>query len=262
VILSSGTSARGRRYIMVNFLKKIKNLIFRIINLHLVVGPLTYNQDGLTTRHNCDFIRDPHFAAAYKQGKATGSWGDTDIYWRAYIACWAADKAKGIAGDFVECGVNRGGLSRAIIDYINFKDLNKHFYLLDTYNGLVDKYITKEEHASGLWRGGYTECYDSVVKTFSEFKNVIIIRGAVPDTLTQVPSKQVAYLSIDMNCVIPELAAIEFFWDRMTSGGVILLDDYGWGGHQLQKRAFDAFARKKDIKILTLPTGQGLIVVP
>jgi O-methyltransferase len=65
-----------------------------------------------------------------------------------------------------------------------------------------------------------------------------------------------------MNCVIPEIEAAEFFWDKLVCGGVIVLDDYGWKGHHLQKQAFDEFAAKRGIKILSLPTGQGLIIKP
>ncbi len=54
------------------------------------------------------------------------------------------------------------------------------------------------------------ECYDEVRKTFLAF-NVRIIRGAVPETLSSVDSEKIAYLSIDMNCVEPEIAAAEFF---------------------------------------------------
>ena len=34
----------------------------------LVQGPLTYNQDGLATRHNVDFLRDPRFVEACRVG--------------------------------------------------------------------------------------------------------------------------------------------------------------------------------------------------
>ena len=35
-----------------------------------------------------------------------------------------------------------------------------------------------------------------------------------------------------MNCAAPELAAAEFFWDRLTTGAVVVLDDYGWDRHR------------------------------
>jgi O-methyltransferase len=227
-----------------------------------VISP-TYHRDGLTTVHNADFQKDPLFARAYEQGKATGSWGDGNIQWRAYIACWAAEHAIRLGGDFVECGVNRGGLAMTVIGFTDFgSHEDKKFYLLDTYEGLVECLLTQQEIADGKKGGGYAECYEQVCETFAPFKNAIIIRGPVPETLSQVNSSNVAYLSIDMNCVAPEIAAAEHFWDKMQSGGVIVLDDYGWTAYYQQKLAFDKFASDRGVRVLCLPTGQGLIFHP
>ena len=78
--------------------------------------------------------------------------------------------------------------------------------------------------------------------------------------MTQVASDKIAYLSIDMNCMEPEIAAAEFFWDRMVRGGLMILDDYGWARHVAQKQAFDSFAAARGTTVLSLPTGQGLLL--
>jgi O-methyltransferase len=231
-------------------------------NTEKVIGPLTYNQDGLATRHNCDFIKEERFARAYKAGEETGSWGGATIHWRAFIACWAAQKGMSIEGDFVECGVNRGGLARTVLEYTALHQTSRKFYLLDTFNGLVERYITAEEKALGRRAGGHEECFDAVKITFSDYPNTVIIKGAIPETLSKVSASKIAYLSIDMNCTEPEIAAAEYFWDRLSSGAVMLLDDYGWGGHIMQKKAFDQFAVERGVLILALPTGQGLIIKP
>jgi len=227
-----------------------------------VLGPLRYNQDGLATVHNADFMTEPRFARAYALGRATGSWGVSEVHWRAYVACWAAQRALDLEGDFVECGVNRGGLARAIIDFTGVDRTGRRFYLLDTFAGLVDKYISDEERALGRTGGGYEECFDAVQKTFAPFANVVLVRGAVPETLTQVAADRIAFLSLDMNCAPPEIAAAEYFWERLSSGAVVLLDDYGWAGHIVQKRAFDRFAEQRGVAVLGLPTGQGLLFKP
>jgi hypothetical protein len=67
-----------------------------------------------------------------------------------------------------------------------------------------------------------------------------------------------------MNCAFPELQALEFFWDRLVVGAIVILDDYGFSANQTgyinQKLAIDAFAIRKGVSVLCLPTGQGLIV--
>lgn len=234
---------------------EMEDLFFR----RCLTSPLTYAQDGLYTIHNCDFVNDLHFAESYRLGKATGSWGSEDIHWRAYIACVLAEKAARLEGDFVECGVNRGGLSRAIIHYTNFPLLNKTLHLFDTFQGLEDRCISAQERGAGIRAGGYGECYSAVLETFREFP-VNIVRGPVPDTLATANIRKVAYLSLDMNCVLPEVAAAEFFWDKLSIGAVVLLDDYGWCRHIEQKKGLDRFAESRNTRIIQLPTGQGVIV--
>ena len=223
--------------------------------------PLTYNTDGLATCNNCDFIQEPLFAKAYQTAVDTKPWEGFTLQWRTYIVCWFANMVKGLEGDFVECGVNTGAYSRAVIEYVDFQKLNKTFFLLDTYEGLVPSMLNKEEIESGLdvYLTYYKDVYEGVKKTFAPF-NTKIIKGPVPGTLTECTASKICYLSIDMNCVEPEIAAAEYFWDKVVKGGVIILDDYGFPMHIHQKLAFDKFAKDKNAEILCLPTGQGIII--
>jgi O-methyltransferase len=226
-------------------------------------GPITYYADGLATCLNSDFIRDPRFMVAYSAAAATNPWSGFTLQWRVYIVCWFANQVKHFEGDFVECGVNTGAYAKAIIKYIDFNSLGKEFYLLDTFSGLVPEQLTEDERKAGLakYLDQYHErdIYQEVKKTF-EGDRVRIIKGAVPDTLVECKADKVAYLSIDMNCVAPEIAAAEYFYDKVMPGGVIMLDDYGFPQHIHQKIAFDEFAARKNIQILSLPTGQGVII--
>jgi hypothetical protein len=248
-------------------LKKVVAPVLHAVALRIprspewVPGPLTYNQDGLATVTLCDFMRDPHFLEAYRLGQETGSWWDARIHWRVYVVCWAATIASRLEGDFVECGVNRGGYSRAVMHYIDFPKLDKTFYLLDTFRGLEPKYVSDAERKRGVMEYPYDECYEAVCKTFAGFR-AVLVRGAVPETLSQVKTEKVCFLSIDMNCAAPEMAAAEYFWDKLVPGAVMVLDDYGWTMHISQKTAFDRFARERGVMILSLPTGQGLIFKP
>jgi len=41
---------------------------------------------------------------------------------------------------------------------------------------------------------------------------------------------------------------------------VVLLDDYAYTGYEPQKKSMDKFVRDKQIEVLPLPTGQGLLL--
>jgi SAM-dependent methyltransferase len=228
-----------------------------------------YEQDGLRSIHNHEFMDDPAFRKAYARGvRAVGD--DYRWHWRVHIGLWAAACAARLEGDFVECGVNRGFLSSAIMDYLNWDSLRKHFYLLDTFRGLDERFVSPADKASGalekniksLASGFYAQGIEEVRANFSEWKNISLIEGSIPETLPQVRAEKIAYLHLDMNCSEPEIAAIQFFWDRLVPGAFVLLDDYAYYGYLSQKLAMDKFAQEKRIKILSLPTGQGLLMKP
>jgi hypothetical protein len=230
------------------------------------VGRNAYSQDGLITKHNHDFMQDSSFRKAFARGVLAD--GEGRHHWRVHIGLWAASLASRLDGDFVECGVNRGFLSSAIMEYLDWDILNKKFYLLDTFSGVDERYLSEREIESGrlerarkhALKGDYIQGVESVQANFSEWVNVSIIQGPVPDTLDQVSSERVAYLHLDMNCAEPEVAAFNYFWEKLVQGAIVLLDDYGFQGYEAQKDAMDAVALKKGVKIASLPTGQGLII--
>jgi hypothetical protein len=225
------------------------------------VRDASYDDGHLISFHNADFLKDPLFVAAYRLGKATNSWSGFEIPWRVYVLCWAANRAKHLQGDLVECGVNRGGFARAVMHYIDFAKMpNRTFYLLDTYCGIPEQ--DRPFAAEGCGER-YSECYEDACRTFVAFPNAKLIRGRVPNTLPQVTADKVCFLSIDMNCAEPEIAALDFFWDKLVGGASVVLDDYGGGSwHLRQKRAFDRFAQARGVQVLSLPTSQGLIIKP
>jgi hypothetical protein len=223
-----------------------------------------YNFDGLITIHNHDFIQDPAFQRAYGRGVAAAA--DYQWYWRVHIGLWAASTAVRLEGDFVECGVNRGFLSSAIMQHLDWDSTGKIFYLLDTFAGLDEPQIAGPDRAESLRNrkhldeGFYVTDIETVTQNFSEWQNVKLIQGAVPETLAGIDSEKLAYLHLDMNAAAPETAAFDHLWDRLVTGAVILLDDYAFYGYREQKTAMDAAASAKGTAVASLPTGQGLII--
>lgn len=227
----------------------------------------SYSEDGLITFHLSEFMNDPQFVRAYAAGMTTGALRThpTDIRWRVYVACWAANWAKHLNGDYVECGVSLGLLSRSVVEYIKFNGIDRKFWLFDTFEGIPEGFLTEEEERRGINNKlfGYEDCYDAVRATFSEFRNVEIVRGVVPQSLAEHPIGRVAYLSIDMNNAASEIAAAEYFWDKLVPGAVVVLDDYAYSRQFLaQHNAFNEFCERKGTSVLALPTGQGLIFKP
>ena len=223
--------------------------------------PFTFFEDGLATIHNCDCLSGPRFLRSLSLAEQTNSWKGWAMRWRAYVVCWFSEYATRLPGDFVECGVNKGGFARMIIDYADLCNSGKSMHLFDTFKGFVPELLRPEEAAMPD-KYQYSDCLDEVRQTFRPFSFVNIVPGPVPQTLARATIDNVCFLSIDMNCVEPEIAAAEFFWPKMSAGAVIVLDDYGQSAHIAQKFAFDEFAKKQGVSVLCLPTSQGLIFKP
>jgi hypothetical protein len=187
---------------------------------------------------------------------------DIHIEWRVMMACWLGWHAKRLQGDFVECGVNTGITSLAVCEYVDFNTLDKNFYLFDTYDGIPVRSMLPEEREGRLAENEqfFVECYEIAKRNFAKYPRAKLIRGIVPDTLATVDVNSVAYLHLDLNVAQPERAAIEHFWPKMSVGAVVLLDDYGWTPYRPQKDTLDEFARREGVEILTVPTGQGLLI--
>ncbi len=243
------------------FLKKLlAGMGLRIVRIPK--GLSLYDDDQLVTLLNHDFVRDSRFIDAHRAGVATGEMFPGK--WRFHVAMWAARRGTQLEGDFVECGVNTGSLSVAALTYVGWNSLEKSAHLFDTWTGLDETQLTPRERelSDHRWRESYDrDVFDKVKENFRKFDRVNFYRGAVPNTLSAAKIEKISYLSIDMNCMQPEIAAAEYFWEKMSPGAVLLLDDYGFNGpHQVQKEAFDEFASARGCSVLSLPTGQGIII--
>jgi hypothetical protein len=227
-----------------------------------------YHEDGLFTIHNDGFRRDPEFRRAYARGLRASNGIDPGFEWRVHAALWAAGVALRVPGDFVECGVNAGFMSSAILERWNWNATGRRFFLIDTFTGPVLEQFSAGEVDRGrraiaeqaVAAGAYVTDLDRIRANYREWPGAVIVPGAVPEVLPCVDTEAVAFLHLDMNCAYPERAALEYFWPKMAPGGVALLDDYAYFGHEEQAGAMGEAARRLGVGVLSLPTGQGLII--
>jgi hypothetical protein len=164
--------------------------------------------------------------------------------------------------------VNAGFVSSAIMQRLNWASLPRTYYLVDTFAGPVIEQYSEAEQQAGMTQmverareaGAYVTDVNRARSNFAEWPNAVVVQGAVPEVLPRVPASQVAFLHLDMNCAMPERAALEHFWPLLSRAAVVLLDDYAYAGHGNQKDAMDVAAAELGAGVLSLPTGQGLIV--
>lgn len=228
---------------------------------------LDYFADGVGTqgKNLSHFNREPFASAALAASQGSiGVYGPglIDVRWRQHIACWAAKHALSLEGDFVECGVNTGLLGMAICKFLDIDNTDRKFYLFDTYEGIPIEQLQVSEIplAQNHNKLYYTNIYERAKENFRPYKNTVMVKGMLPGTLADVSIEKIAYLSIDLNQVYAEKEVIELLWDKLSTGAIVVIDDYGWLGHDLQYAMWNEFAAKHNRYIASLPTGQGILI--
>lgn len=240
---------------------------------HGLVKKKSYRYEGLdfATNHTVHMFSDPSFVEAAEKVESLGL--DCTVrgerfyargadWYNKYIALWCSQFAVSNSLDMIEFGVMNGSTSYTICNYYGEKRQGK-FYLVDTFCGIPSENLRSDEMEM-LNKNGRLYPVESnadvVKRNFSCFSNIEVVEGRVPEILVNIPDTQFGYCHIDMNNVHAEMAAINWVWDRLASGARVLLDDYGWPKHKNQRDAFDSFAQEKGLMVLSLPTGQGVII--
>ena len=226
-----------------------------------------YDQDGLYSIHNHDFMGDPAFRSAYARSIAAVG-DDFRNHWRMRTALWAARTAAHLTGDYIECGVGFGAVSSAILHDVDWSGRNSLFYLIDTFAGIDIAQTTDEEEQTGAFKLNrknletrkYNTSLERACMNFAEWPHARVIQGTVPTVFSEIKTDRFAFAHIDMNAAAPEAAALEWLWPRMTAGGIILFDDFVFHGYEAQTAALRLVARNLGVEILEAPTGQGLLI--
>tara|TARA_R110002074_G_scaffold274885_1_gene446439 strand:+ start:3494 stop:5098 length:1605 start_codon:yes stop_codon:yes gene_type:complete len=225
----------------------------------------------LTLDKSAGFFDEERFAKAFdafpKDHPYDQYMGGGSIAWRLHTLVWAAQLGLAIDGDFVECGTFRGDMAAFISACCDLSAVNKTFYLFDSFEGFSPRLSSQDDFPDNPKFLEYTNqfykkegLYESVVARFAPHPNVKVIGGFLPETLDGASPEKISFLHVDLNSWQAETACMEVLYDRISPGGVIIYDDYGWKLFHKQKEAADAFMTSRNNSILELPTGQGLAI--
>lgn len=225
----------------------------------------------LTLDKSAGFLERAEFASALEAVRGSHIYdqynGPGTIAWRLHTLVWAAEQALHVSGDFVECGVFKGDMSWVLLQILGSRMQDRTVLLYDSFEGFSPRLAKPDDYpdnpgfiefANKIY--GQDGLYESVRARFSAFPNVAVIRGFLPETLNQRMPARIAYLHIDLNSPDAEIACLDHLFDRVSPGGVIVFDDYGWRAFRPQKEAEDEFFAARGYSVLELPTGQGLVV--
>jgi hypothetical protein len=205
----------------------------------------------ITLGKSLGFLDDAALINAWKAHSETP--GEFGALWRRVVLAWAARSSLRLEGDFVECGCYRGTGARIIADVVDFSKQDRRYFLYDLFDRDPERpYHSMDAHGPDL--------FDRVQGRFKDFPNVIVTPGLVPETFKVAAPEKIAFLHLDLNNRDAEIAALDFLFDRITPGGVIVLDDYAWIYYRDQMTAESKWFADRGYHVLELPTGQGLVI--
>lgn len=171
------------------------------------------------------------------------------------MACkYALDRD--IEGDFVECGVWRGGNAIAAAEIFKLYKSDKSVWLFDTFKGMTaptdadvrasDGKSAEKQYIADLKETHNDWCYASIDDVRQNFanrgltSNIFFVEGDVCHTLdgAMVPNK-ICVLRLDTDWYESTKKELEVLYPKLSLGGCLIIDDYGyWSG---SKKATDEY---------------------
>jgi len=167
-----------------------------------------------------------------------------------------------IPGDFIECGVWKGGSCMLIARTLMvLGETDRNIYLYDTFNGMTepseeDVIAWNGKPVKEKWdsdREGRTNHFTSWAVSLPAVKRnlestgyppecLYYVAGDVRDTLRTVRHERIACLRLDTDWYDTTALELERLYPRLVPGGILVLDDYGH--FRGAKKAVDDYFRK------------------
>ena len=170
-----------------------------------------------------------------------------------------------IPGDFVECGVWRGGSSMlAALTFQKYQEAARSLYLFDTFSGMTapteadtdfaGKHALRSIAEEGL-KGHSEMCLATRVdveanlrSTQYPWENMHFIEGPVEETIPKTLPDRIAILRLDTDWYESTAHELKYLYPKLVVGGVLIIDDYGhWRG---ARKATDEYFAENGLTLL------------
>jgi O-methyltransferase len=167
------------------------------------------------------------------------------------------DQTRDVPGDIAECGVHKGGTLVPMAIHVHQKGIRKKLLGFDSFEGLPDSvaFDARLGGPHGEWKrpgemsNTSVELVLSKLRRFCVVDNVELVKGFFEKTLPGYADRRFSLVHLDCDIYSSYKECIAFFYPRVNSGGVILLDEYNdppWPGCN---KAIDEFLRDKPEKL-------------
>lgn len=163
-----------------------------------------------------------------------------------------------VDGDTAECGVFQGSSSWLICAANRHRKGEYIHHLFDSFEGLSHPGTLDGRY----WNSGTFATAEAVVAANLEpFKDKFRIhKGWIPSRFSEVANRRFSFVHVDVDLHQPTLDSVEFFYERLNPGGILLCDDYGCSTCPGATKALDEFLAAKAEKMISLADGGGFFI--
>jgi hypothetical protein len=165
-----------------------------------------------------------------------------------------------VDGAVAELGVYKGHMSAVLSHYADV--FNRRMYMIDTFQGFSPDQLEEnlDDRKATAFQDTNVEHAKKIVGAYSGNHWLI---GAFPGIVTpDLAGDRFAFVSLDCDLYEPIKAGLEFFYPRLSAGGMIFVHDYSSGHWPGAKRAVDEFAEDNMLQGVLLPDKSGSYVIP
>ncbi len=139
----------------------------------------------------------------------------------------------GIPGDFVECGVWRGGSCIFMAGYLKINPAeNRRIFVADSFEGLPPPSLAQDAGLD-LSKTVYPELAvgeETVRENFGvyglESDSVVFAKGWFKDTLPRLQTREIALLRLDGDLYESTMDSLDALYEKVSPGGIVIIDDY------------------------------------
>lgn len=163
-----------------------------------------------------------------------------------------------LPGDLAECGSFEG----ASAFFMCQASTHGILCVFDSFEGISEPDVVDTSTAPNVTQWSKGDMLSSEAQLRANLAHVASVRvfaGWIPKRFDEVQERKFRVVHVDVDLYQPTRDSLEFFYPRLSDGGVIIMDDYGFLTCPGAKLAADEFAQLNLIQILHLPTGQGVI---
>lgn len=145
-----------------------------------------------------------------------------------------------VEGNVVECGVQYGFSLGWLAHLIYEEGKGRTLYGFDVWEG-DPPLLYGESVPSVSWDSAQLPVWTALSASFLPGSQVKLIKGEFRNTLPKVKTEPLAFLHVDCDIYQSYYDVLSILWPRITTKGVVVLDEYGTGKWPGATKATDTF---------------------